>query len=101
MAYANNARIARLFWENPIGTISVGAHADIVLADYQPFTPLHAGNVPWHILFGMDGSEITHTICAGNLLMKDRQLLTLDESQIAQEARDVATEVWGRVQAMA
>ncbi len=101
MAYANNARIASLFWEKPVGTITIGAHADIVLADYQPFTPLHAGNVPWHILFGMDGSEITHTICAGKLLMKDRQLLTLDESQIAEQARAVATETWARVQAMA
>jgi cytosine/adenosine deaminase-related metal-dependent hydrolase len=101
MAYANNARIANLFWEKPVGTIAIGAHADIVLADYRPFTPLHAGNVPWHILFGMDGSEITHTICAGKLLMKDRRLLTLDESRIAEQACAIATEVWARVQAMA
>lgn len=101
MAYANNAQIASLFWNKPIGAIAVGAHADIVLADYQPFTPLHAGNWPWHILFGMDGSEITHTICAGKLLMRDRQLLTLDEKEIARHAGVVAEQVWARVQAMA
>ncbi|HEY3291217.1 MAG TPA: putative aminohydrolase SsnA [Anaerolineae bacterium] len=101
MAYANNARIASLFWDKPVGTIAIGAHADIILADYQPFTPLLAGNVPWHILFGMDGSEITHTICAGELLMRDRQLVTLDEREISRHAIKVAAQVWERVQAMA
>jgi len=97
MAYANNTRIARLFWDQPVGVITVGAHADIVLADYHPFTPLHEGNVPWHILFGMDGGEITHTICAGKLLMADRQLLTLDEAEIAAKAREIAQRTWARV----
>lgn len=94
MAYANNTQIARLFWEQPIGILAPGAAADIVLADYRPFTPLHAGNVPWHILFGMDGSEITHTICAGELLMADRQLLTLDEEEIAAKANEAAQRAW-------
>jgi putative selenium metabolism protein SsnA len=100
MTYANNARIAQLFWDRPVGTLEIGAHADIVLADYHPFTALHASNLPWHLLFGMDGSEITHTICAGKLLMKDRQLLTLDETEITALARESAAQVWSRVQAM-
>jgi cytosine/adenosine deaminase-related metal-dependent hydrolase len=101
LAYANNAHIASLFWDEPVGTLAIGAHADIILADYKPFTPLHAGNVPWHILFGMDGSEITHTICAGELLMRDRQLLTLDEKELARHASEIAAQVWARVQTMA
>jgi cytosine/adenosine deaminase-related metal-dependent hydrolase len=94
MAYANNTQIAQLFWEHPIGILAPGAAADIVLADYRPFTPLDAGNMPWHILFGMDGSEITHTICAGELLMADRQLLTLDEEEIAAKANAAAQRIW-------
>ena len=100
MAYSNNARIAALFWGQPVGALQIGAHADIVLADYRPFTPLTASNAPWHILFGMDGSEITDTICAGRLLMRNRQLLTLDEAEIAARAREIALETWARVQAM-
>ena len=98
MTYANNASIARLFWDQPVGTLEVGAHADLILADYQPFTPLHAGNLPWHLLFGMDGSEITHTICGGKLLMSDRELLTLDATEISAHAREVAQRVWAGVQ---
>lgn len=97
MAYANNAKIAQVFWKPPVGELSVGAFADIVLLDYVPYTPLTAGNFPWHLIFGMDGTHVTHTICAGKLLMRDRELLTLDEAAIAAEAREAAKKVWKRV----
>ncbi|MBI4788585.1 MAG: putative aminohydrolase SsnA [Chloroflexi bacterium] len=97
MAYANNAKIARAFWKRPLGELSVGAAADIILLDYAPFTPLSAGNFPWHLIFGMDGTHVTHTICAGKLLMKDRNLLELDEEMIARHAKERAVAVWKRV----
>jgi putative selenium metabolism protein SsnA len=98
MAYANNAKIAQVFWKPRVGELSTGAFADIILLDYVPYTPLTAGNFPWHLIFGMDGTHVTHTICAGKLLMKDRQLLTLDEEAIAAKAREAAKRVWKRVQ---
>jgi putative selenium metabolism protein SsnA len=100
MAYANNAKIAQIFWKPRVGELSVGAFADIILLDYIPYTPLTAGNFPWHLIFGIDGMHVTHTICAGKLLMKDRQLLTLDEEAIAARAKEAAKRVWKRVQEM-
>ncbi|MFQ5855902.1 MAG: putative aminohydrolase SsnA [Anaerolineae bacterium] len=96
MAVTNNARLANMFFPKPIGELSPGAYADIILLDYQPPTPLTAGNLPWHIVFGVDGSHVTHTICGGRLLMKDRALLTLDEEAITAQAREVAGGVWKR-----
>ncbi len=96
MAFANNARIANLFFPKPIGELSVGAYADIILLDYRPYTPLTAGNFPWHLIFGMDGSHVTTTICAGQVLMRDRELLTLDEEAIAARARELAPAIWAR-----
>jgi hypothetical protein len=61
---------------------------------------LTTGNLPWHIIFGIDGSHVTHTICAGRLLMRDRQLLTLDEAAIAARSREVAQDVWKRFEAL-
>ncbi len=100
IAYANNARIARVFWKRPLGELSAGALADLILLDYRPYTPLTAGNFPWHLIFGIDGTHVTHTMCAGRLLMADRVLLTLDEEAIASRARERAAQVWKRVQAM-
>jgi len=39
---------------------------------------------------------ITSTVCAGRVLMRDRQLLTLDEQQITARSRELAAEAWGR-----
>lgn len=100
MAYANNGSLARLFWpEAPLGELSAGAYADLILVDYHPFTELTAGNLPWHILFGISGSLVTTTIAGGVVLMRDRKLLTLDEAAIAERARELSAEVWKRYQA--
>jgi cytosine/adenosine deaminase-related metal-dependent hydrolase len=98
MAYANNAKIAQVFWKPKIGELSIGAFADIILLDYVPYTPLTVGNFPWQLIFGIDGTHVTDTICAGKLLMKDRELLTLDEHAIAAKAKEAAKKVWKRVQ---
>lgn len=96
LAYENNARIASLFWPHPVGEISPGAYADLVFLDYFPYTPLTAGNLPWQIIFGVDGTHVTTTIVGGRVLMRDRVLLTLDEEHIAAQAREIAPQVWQR-----
>ncbi|MEO8612180.1 MAG: amidohydrolase family protein, partial [Chloroflexota bacterium] len=96
-AVYNNARLAeRFFPGHQLGELKVGASADIIFVDYHPFTPLIGGNLPWHILFGFESSMVTTTIVAGNVLMKDRHLLTLDEAAIAEEALAFAPSVWER-----
>jgi putative selenium metabolism protein SsnA len=97
MAVHNNAALAGLFFpEAPVGTLAPGAHADLILVDYHPTTPLDAANLPWHILFGFHDSMITTTIVAGRVLMRDRTLLTLDEETITARSRELAKEVWQR-----
>jgi putative selenium metabolism protein SsnA len=98
MAFHNNAAIAGLCFPKPVGILAPSAFADIIVLDYHPYTPLTAGNYPWHVIFGMDGSHVVHTICGGQLLMKARELLTLDEAAIAAHARQLAPAIWRRVQ---
>jgi putative selenium metabolism protein SsnA len=100
LAYQNNAKIAALFWPRPVGELTPGAYADVVLLDYRPYTPLTAGNLPWQIIFGVDGTHVTTTIVGGQVLMRDRQLLTLDEERLAAQAREVAPRVWQRFEAI-
>jgi len=98
LAYENNARIARECggWVEPLGVLVPGAWADIVLLDYHPYTPLTADNLPWQIIFGVDGAHVNTTIVAGRVLMRDRRLLTLDEERIAAQAREYAPKIWKR-----
>jgi len=99
MAIYNNAALANVFFpEAPIGQLVPNAVADIIFVDYHPNTPLTAGNLPWHIIFGVQQSMVTTTIVAGKVLMKDRELLTLDEKEIGAKAREIAPKVWDRYQ---
>jgi len=100
LAYENNAQIASLFWPKPLGALIPGAYADIVFLDYYPYTPLTAGNLPWQIIFGVDGSHVTTTIVGGQVLMRDRVLLMLDEERIAAQARELAPRVWRKFEAI-
>ena len=93
----NNARLAGIFFPDaPLGVLAPGAYADLIFVDYHPHTPLTAENLPWQILFGFHESMVTTTIVAGKVLMRDRQLLSLDEAAIAAQARKLAPGVWER-----
>jgi putative selenium metabolism protein SsnA len=97
MAIDNNAALAGSFFpQAPIGVIKPGAHADLILVDYNPTTPLSEENLPWHIVFGFHESMVTTTIVAGRLLMRDRQMLTLDGKAISARAREIVPKVWER-----
>lgn len=97
MAVGNNARIAALFFPKSVGELAVGAYADIIFLDYVPTTPLDAGNLPWHLVFGMNGGQVSTTIVGGKVLMKDRELLTLDEEAICAHSRELAKKLWARM----
>jgi len=97
MAMHNNAQTANLFFPRPLAELTPGAYADVIFLDYVPPTPLTAGNLPWHIMFGMDGAQVSTTMVAGKVLMHNRKLTTLDEDEIGARARELAAKMWVRV----
>lgn len=100
MAIYNNRRLAGVFFEKPVGLVTPGAYADLILLDYYPTTPLSNANLPWHILFGVSGGHVHSTIVHGQILMRNRELLTLDEAAITARSREVAKQTWERYWAM-
>ncbi len=101
MAVTNNSRLATQIYEGlRVGVIEPGAAADIIFVDYHPITPMHAGNLPWHILFGFRDGMVTMTMAGGKVLMKDRKLLFMDEQMIAAKSREIAEQTWARVAKM-
>ena len=97
MAITNNAALSEVFWPDlHLGRFEEGAAADVIFVDYLPTTPLSAGNLPWHIIFGFESSMVTSTMVDGKFLMRDRQLLGLDEAEITARSQELAAEVWKR-----
>ena len=97
MLFEHNAKIANRFFDTPLGKLKKGYAADIILVDYDPITPLNEQTLNSHILFGMNGLNVTTTICNGEILMRDRKLLHIDKAKVMEESRTQAAALWARV----
>ena len=94
MLFTHNAEIAGHYFKRRLGVLEPGASADVIIADYIPPTPMDAGNVNGHMLFGMNGRSIITTIANGRVLMKDRELQEIDEQEAAAHIREGASRLW-------
>jgi 5-methylthioadenosine/S-adenosylhomocysteine deaminase len=81
--------------EKSVGSIEQGKKADIIIIDtsaphmtpmYEPFS---------HLVYAANGSDVTHTIIGGRLVMENRRLLTLDIQDVLEAARSKQNNVLG------
>lgn len=96
MLFNRNAELASATFGNTIGKLIPGACADVIVADYDPPTPLTASNIESHILFGVSGRSVRTTVIAGRVAMLDRVLPGVDEDAILARAREAAARLWQR-----
>ncbi len=94
MLFENNGKMASRFLRRPVGVLKAGAYGDVIVTDYDPLTPMNGSNVNGHILFGMQGRSVTHTICNGRVLMRDRVLTGIDERALMAACRESAERLW-------
>lgn len=94
MLFEGNAKIANRYFKTPLGVIKEGAAADIIVVDYDPLTPMGPSNINGHILFGMMGRSVKTTVVNGRVLMKDRELIGIDEAKVMADCRAKAQELW-------
>ena len=99
MLFEGNPKMAGKYFEKPLGILKKGAAADVIVMDYVPRTPMNADNINGHILFGMNGNSVVTTVCNGKVLMKDRDVVGVDEEKILYESREEAKKLWSRVNA--
>lgn len=87
MLFEGNAKIANRYFKKQLGVLKEGAAADVIVTDYYPLTPMNADNVNGHILFGMTGRSVITTVCNGKVLMRNRELIGIDEEKVMAEVR--------------
>lgn len=97
MAFVNNPQICARFFRKDLGVLKAGAYADLITLDYRRFTPLDAGSAGGHILFGMSGSQVNDTMVNGAWVMRDRDILTVDEAAIFARSTQRAPRIWAQM----
>ena len=85
MATMGGARVLNLHRE--IGSMEPGKRADIVLVDVRRpgLTPLYS--VYSHLVYAVRGSDGATVIVNGRVVVRDRELLTVDEAEAMERAR--------------
>jgi 5-methylthioadenosine/S-adenosylhomocysteine deaminase len=82
----------------PGGRIEEGAAADLAVVDLNAphLTPVH--DPVSHLAYTARGGDVRHTICDGEVLMRDREVLTLDADAVQERAATAASDLVERVE---
>ena len=94
MATIDGARAVGL--ENEIGSIEVGKKADLVVLDMSDFfaSPIH--DPISSIVYSALGHEPTLVVIDGKIVMRDRELLTVDQRRVRRKAQKAAASLTSR-----
>ncbi len=90
----NNPEIASRIYGKRLGVIEKGALADLVAFDYTAFEPLNEKTIYGHLIFGFTGRMCVDSMINGKFVMRDRQILGVNEQEIAKESCARAKEIW-------
>jgi 5-methylthioadenosine/S-adenosylhomocysteine deaminase len=74
--------------QHEVGALEAGKKADIIVLDTNKphLTPMY--NPYSHVVYAARGSDVTHSIINGRLVMEQRKLLTLDLDEVMERARE-------------
>jgi cytosine/adenosine deaminase-related metal-dependent hydrolase len=97
---AGAAFAGRAFGEPLLGRIEPGAPADLVVLEYDPPTPLDAGNLAGHWVFGLSASHVRDVVVDGEVVVRDRRLVRAGEDDPRALARAAARDLWERMDAI-
>lgn len=83
MATRNSAKLLNI--EHEVGTLTVGKKADLILIQMNKphLQPIH--NISSLLAYSVNGADVDTTIVNGKILMKQRQLLTIDEEELLKQ----------------
>jgi 5-methylthioadenosine/S-adenosylhomocysteine deaminase len=94
MATIDGARALGL--ESEVGSLEVGKRADVAVVRLDQLHTAPEAEVISSLVYAATASDVQHAIIDGQLVMRDRTLLTLDEAAVIAEANAQAELLMGR-----
>ncbi|WP_448820266.1 amidohydrolase [Cetobacterium sp.] len=83
MATINGAKCALL--ENEIGSLEIGKKADLIILNPNTIHSLPLHDPIANIVYTMSSENVESTMCNGKWLMKDREVLVLNERELIEK----------------
>lgn len=95
MATVNGARATT--WGKELGSIEPGKLADIIIINQSKPHLVPVRNPVSTLVYAANGSDVETVIVDGEIVMKNRKLLTLDEEKIVEAAKEAGPKVDARI----
>jgi len=95
--FVNGPRWAARHFGPGLGAIEPGAPADLRLVDYRPATEFSTRTLVAHLWSGLLRAPTSGVMVAGEPVVDNGVLLTVDEREVAARARECAKRVWARI----
>ncbi|HZJ71844.1 MAG TPA: hypothetical protein VFF36_13005, partial [Planctomycetota bacterium] len=95
--FVNGARWAAHSFGDLLGEIAPGAPADLTLVDYRPSTEFSSKTLLDHLWSGLLRAPVSGVMISGNVIMDNGVVVTVDEREVAERAKEAAARVWGRL----
>jgi 5-methylthioadenosine/S-adenosylhomocysteine deaminase len=92
---------ARALGLDEIGSIETGKRADLIVVDLNQLHSIPSPDVVSALVYSAQASDVRTTIIDGRLLMRDRQLLSLNDTTVIDEANREAIALAARAQVSA
>ncbi len=80
------------------GRLESGAPADIAVLDLESPHLTPRNDLVSHLAYAAAASDVRHTICDGRVLMRDREVLALDEAAVCERATEAAADLIARAE---
>jgi len=95
LATIDGARAVRM--DHLIGSIEVGKRADLVIMDGRAanLRPCRSSTIVSNLVYSSFGTNVKTVICDGTVVMRDREIVTMDEGKVLAEAEDAARALLG------
>ena len=85
--------------EKLLGSLEVGKKADLVVLDTRRANLVPAGRIVSAWIHNGQPSDIESVMVDGQFVMRNREVLTMDEDSIIAEADKVGRRIWTQVEA--
>ena len=82
-----------------VGSLEVGMKADLIQVAFDDVHHVPTYDVISHLVFVSDEQDVATVIVDGRILMRDRDMLTIDTERVAAEARALATRIQAALEA--
>lgn len=87
LALATIGGARALHMDSDIGSLEAGKRADLVVVDLDALNQTPRYNIYSHLVYATKAADVRTVVIEGRVVMRDRRLLTLNETLIKQKAR--------------